>query len=625
MAKPEPKMNFREAILTVERDADGKPTCVRASVSSECEVPHRCVYDAERDTWECDATEILGHGEGEVDFSRMKDGLVIQDNHGGDQIGLIRKPELKDGKLGGVIEFCSGERAQCIKRDAEAGLRRNMSVGYMVAQYKSCGTDKNGKRAYRAVRWIPFEASFVNVPADTSVGVGRSLDQNKAGVPAAVEGVQIMDKPKEERAALSANEISEAYRLASSAHKKPGEADEAIRGGAEKLAEFRSACLSVIEKIEAERSAAPAKPALPEPASVRKLDESDKKEIKKRYSISRALRHLADPSVDAGFEVECSREIEKAVGRAPQGLFIPDCVSAKRSVTPGSFQVGDGNGSNFVQTSVLFGELIEALKDRLVLAKAGMRVLSGLTGDIAIPKSGEAAGGWILEGANAPASTPTLGQVAGTPHTAAAYCDISRKMMIQSGIAPDAFITGTLLDALASVVETAGLVGTGTAGAPTGIAATANIGTVAFTAGAPTRANLLAAISAVMTANADVDAMKWIMQPAVWALLAGTLDWTAVKNSDATVSGITSGKYLLDTVTKTCEGYGYLTTNLAPAKKLLFGDFAQVVMGVWSGTDVKVDPYTLSLSGATRVVVMQDVDFMVRQPKAFVIGNTVLA
>ena len=171
---------FREAELQVEtRDAgDGKTeTIVRATVSSETPYP-RFMYDDEVKAW-VRGHEVLGHTKGEIDDSRMKDGLVIQDTHWGDQIGIIRKPELKDGKLGGVIEFGCGARAQEIAKDAANGIRRNMSVGYIVKEYKKDGKAEDGLPIFRVTKWTPYEASFVNVPADTNIGVGRVADQMK--------------------------------------------------------------------------------------------------------------------------------------------------------------------------------------------------------------------------------------------------------------------------------------------------------------------------------------------------------------------------------------------------------------------------------------------------------------
>lgn len=55
--------------------------------------------------------------------------------------------------------------------------------------------------------------------------------------------------------------------------------------------------------------------------------------------------------------------------------------------------------------------------------------------------------------------------------------------------------------------------------------------------------------------------------------------------------------------------------------EVFFGDFSQLLIGLWSGLDVLVDPYTGGNSGAVRIVTLQDVGFAVRHPEAFVYAN----
>ena len=166
---------FREASFVTEtRDlGEGKTEkVVRCSVSSETPYP-RYLRDPESGEY-VKCLEVLGHKDGEVDDSRMRDGLVIQDTHWGDQVGIMDKPELKDGKICGTIRFGHSQKAKDIEADALDGIKKNMSVGYIVKEYKRDGVDeKTGLPIFRVTKWLPYEASFVNVPADTNVGVGR--------------------------------------------------------------------------------------------------------------------------------------------------------------------------------------------------------------------------------------------------------------------------------------------------------------------------------------------------------------------------------------------------------------------------------------------------------------------
>jgi hypothetical protein len=78
---------------------------------------------------------------------------------------------------------------------------------------------------------------------------------------------------------------------------------------------------------------------------------------------------------------------------------------------------------------------------------------------------------------------------------------------------------------------------------------------------------------------------------------------------------VTSGKYLCEN--SKVEGYDFLASNLC-GDALWFGDWSQILICAWSGVDIITDLATFSKSGGVRLVALQDVDFVVKQPKAFV-------
>lgn len=622
---------FREAAFEVAKrsvEGGGEESVVRCSVSSE--TPYlRYMKDPETGNY-VDAYEVLGHKDGEIDFSRMRDGLVIQDTHWGDQIGIMDKPEVKDGKICGTVRFCSDERSKCIEKDALAGIRRNMSVGYIVNEYKRDGVAEDGYPIFRVTKWTPYEASFVPVPADTNIGVGRSSDPNgkRGGVAAnpagksesAAAGKPSAANERNNKMKHTGEQVAEAFRLASAAHMEHAEVKELLESK-ENFEEVRSALMDKLEAYQkelAKKPAAPAKPA--ERAEI--LDEGERKEVKQRFSVMKVLRFLAGQKEDIGYEREVSDEIAKRCGKSAQGFYIPSCV---RTVVAGDPANKGTTGANTIATNLLAGEFIEAVHDRMVLAAAGMRTISGLVGNVEIPKGGAVSGHWIsAEGNDAQEETPEFGQVAATPHTAGAYVDLTRKFLMQTSISAEAFVTTELLMGIATLFEEAGFCGAGTSGAPLGIANTVGVPTESFSAGAPTLENLANMVAKCDTNNTLAAAMRWVMNPAVWAKLRCTYDWQAVVEDGAKVGGVSSGHYLLDVLTKTMEGFPYFTSNLCKAKELLFGDFSQLVMMLWGGTDITVDPYSLSKSGGLRIVALQDCDFIVRRPTAFVRGTTVI-
>lgn len=588
----------REMKLEIRNIGEGDAAAkeVRVSVSSEAPVAEY-VLDAETGEW-VHALEVLGHADGEIDMTRAADGLVIQDTHYGDQIGLIREVEVKDKKLGGVIEFCSGTRAQEIKFDAERGLRRNMSVGYIVNEWRKIedGDVKTGKLpTYRAVSWTPYEASFVNVPADVRVGVDRAADMTEtntaAQTAANTERNHQMDEP-----------------VNTTAVEKPAVDNAAdMRALKEEIASLRTA-IKKPEMPTAERAAKP------------QFDEADSKKIVRQYDLMKVVRSLADKTgkIDAGFEREISDEIAKQTKREAQGFFIPEAVLMGVRAFDKTNKAG-----GLVATDTLYSEMVPALVAKTVLGEAGVRTISGLVGDVEIPSAGAATSYWVTtEGGNATETDPAIGQVKASPKTIGAYTDITRKLMNQSGVSAQAFVADALRSSLARGIELAAFSGSGDNGAPLGLDAVVGVNEVA-TATNPGLAKILEFITKIEVANADTNGGKFIGRPSVWALLGSTIDYTVIKEQSTAVGVASAGKYLLDTMTSKCQGYDFLKSNLATAKKLYFGDWSKMVMAFWSGLDLTVDTASLSKSGGVRLVALQDMDVVVTQPKAFSFGAVI--
>lgn len=594
MSKPEKeKLTVRAAVADVEDATDTTPITVRMSVSSEEPVLEMCYVN---DMWQR-AWQILDHAASSVDMSRCKDGLVVLDRHGGDQIGLIRTVENKDKKLGGMVEFCSGERAKEISEDAARGLRRNISVGFAVSPegYRIEG-ERDGIPVVRATKWTPYEASFEPVPADTTVGVGRSADmtENKP----AEKSAQIEVRNKK----MNPKDVVEIYKLAADAGMERGLADAHIT--AEKsVDEFRGL---VTAHLIGERNK---KPAMPEKKELAPIGGSRAEETKiaKQFSVLNVVRSLAGQKVDIGFEREICDEAAKISGRTTTGLFIPHAVLGQRDLTK------LGTSSATVATNLLASEYIDLLRTQTILGSLGVRFLPGLVGDVAIPKmTAGATGYWVAESGDITESTPTLGQVTGTPHTCGALVDISRRLLIQSTPAAEMLVRDEITQRIARTVQIAVFQGSGAAGQPSGITAASGINNPTVTQGTPTYAQLLDFPGSIMADNASSDGMKWAMTGEVWAKLA------------ATATNGAGSPLALDFAAKRCLGFEYLVSEDVGANSLFFGDWKTVMVGIWgNGVDINVDTSTLSSQGAIRLVGLQDVDVMVRNGEALAYNTAV--
>lgn len=432
---------------------------------------------------------------------------------------------------------------------------------------------------------------------------------------------------------ITAEQVVEVYRLARAFGIEPGLADDHIRAG-KTVEEFRTIALKKAEddRLEAEKTRN-AKPGMPEkaPAPMTKVPDSLQREIDKRFSVMNVMRHLDSArkgersGVDIGFELEVSKEVEKITGRKAQGIYIPHTAPVYTGKRGDPFLVGS-NGSNFVATNLLVGQFIDALRSRMVLANAGATVLSGLTGDVAIPKGGGIIGGWI-DGENGAGTEgkPTVTQVTGTPHTASGWTDISRKLMLQSSIDCEAFVQNELMNTLARLIEVAAFAGTNANGQPKGLKSWAGVNNPTVTANAPTRAQMLSFISDIMTDNAEFPNQSWIMRANGMALLADTANGVSTilnKAGSENVGGGPIAGFLLDMERKQMLGFPYQVTTNVPAHNIFFGAWQQLVIGLWSGVDLTVDPYSNSTTGAVRVVALQDADIMVRNGEAFAYSAT---
>ena len=130
------------------------------------------------------------------------------------------------------------------------------------------------------------------------------------------------------------------------------------------------------------------------------------------------------------------------------------------------------------------------------------------------------------------------------------------------------------------------------------------------TDGKPTYAELVQMETEIAADNADVNSMAYVLN----ARGRG-----AAKTTPKFASGTDAG--VIWEPGNTLNGYRAEVTNQLQNGDVFFGNFADLVVGMWGGLDMTVDPYSLSKSGGLRIVVFQDVDFAVRRVESFVLGR----
>ena len=123
--------------------------------------------------------EILVHTPESVDFARLRNSAPLLYNHHPDKvIGRVKNAWLEEvngvRKARATIQWGTSDLAKQIRNDVEIGVLRNISVGYSVEEAEE---DEEGN--IKVTRFTPHEISVVSIPADTSIGIDRSLPTNK--------------------------------------------------------------------------------------------------------------------------------------------------------------------------------------------------------------------------------------------------------------------------------------------------------------------------------------------------------------------------------------------------------------------------------------------------------------
>lgn len=129
--------------------------------------------------------EILGHDDGNADLVRLRELRVALFNHDRNKvIGAVIEPVLNtaEHRCEAKLRFDTDEFSEMIFQKVKSGTLRGISVGYGINSFEEVADGKKSADGRfigpcRIARsWTPFEVSVVSIPADTSVGVGRALD-----------------------------------------------------------------------------------------------------------------------------------------------------------------------------------------------------------------------------------------------------------------------------------------------------------------------------------------------------------------------------------------------------------------------------------------------------------------
>lgn len=315
---------------------------------------------------------------------------------------------------------------------------------------------------------------------------------------------------------------------------------------------------------------------------------------------------------DLTSEFYASRALAEATGRNPQGVLVPHSALASGHMTR-DLTVGTATaGGNLVATELLSSRFVEMLRNRSAVMTAGPTVLSGLVGNVAIPRqTGAATAYWVAESGAPTESQQAFDQVPMSPKTVGAYTDMSRKLLLQSTPQISDLVRSDLLATIGIAVDHAVLNGTGMTNQPTGLLNASGLSDTDLGGSDPTLADVVELETIVASANGDQGNLSYICSPTMASKLKRTLTFSGPGGVPLVKGRIGGGMEL--------NGHPLIVSNQAPTGTLIFGNWLDLVLGLWSAVDLLVDPYTFGASGGVRIVAMQDCDVAVRHIESFAV------
>lgn len=312
-----------------------------------------------------------------------------------------------------------------------------------------------------------------------------------------------------------------------------------------------------------------------------------------------------------GAALEYQQETERRTGRKAEGVFVPMSAIEQRVQTAGN----DTAGGYLVGTDHRADQFIEPFRNSLLARKLGVRVLPGLSGNVAIPKHGTGTTvGWVAENSSLPTGDMSFGNVSLTPRHAGGITELSRQLIMQSSPAAEQLVRDDLSAMLAQALDSAIIKGGGT-NEPVGVLSTVGIQTSSLSALG--WADIVAMLQKLELVNATPNA--WLMGPNPKAKLMSILDSTGLP-----------AKFLDNGRMANLPAF---STNQVPDKtgtpnkgRVILGDWSQVLLGIWSEVDILVNPYESTAYGRGGVLVraMTTCDIAIRHAEGFVVADDII-
>lgn len=280
--------------------------------------------------------------------------------------------------------------------------------------------------------------------------------------------------------------------------------------------------------------------------------------------------------------------------------------------------VPDSTGGFAVPTEVMVAQMIPLLYAKSIVANLGATQLTGLTAiPIAIPKqTGGSTAYWLNEHGTLTASQLTFGQVRMQPRILATV-SVWSELLNVSQPAIENMIQQDQARKMALEIDRAAIKGAG-GSEPLGLVNWGSVATESIS-GAPTYDKLVNMTDDVEGSNALEGNLGWAMSVAMKTLLRKVKDAQG-STSNANVQPLGNRELFNDTA-KTLLGYKHAATTALASTDLIFGNWADLVLGQWGGMMVTASSEVGFLNGQRHLRTMGFFDSVVRHGESFSVGT----
>lgn len=449
-------MQYSRTFLLGQRD--DKQRTVSASLSSEQPVFRPGM-----------GNEILEHTLNAVDLTRAPLPLICSHDTRDMPIGVVEGLHIAGRKLRGTLRFGTSQRASELWADVQAGVLRNLSIGYQITDYEQDG------ETFRVTRWQPFELSLVAVPADSTVGIGRAFTkenkmytQENTATTENNEATTRSQRRAENRDGAAERQRVEEILIIGEDHPDIDGirlASRAVRDGTS-LAYFQKTLLA------AKRSKCTADN--PTQITYGALSEQRHHSPDEQATSHRAIQRGATSRfADVFGEVRHQKEFE-TLGDFARAVYQGDTKRLTRAATGMNSGAGS-EGGYYVPPEFVAGLLDVSLEDEVIRPRAHVYPMASKTLDAPVFDYSDHSAGvagfvgtWMAEGSDATTQKAKVRTIGLTARKLAIFTSVTSELLFDGGPAFERDLQLAMTAALGFYFDAAFIGGTG-AGQPLGL------------------------------------------------------------------------------------------------------------------------------------------------------------